>query len=574
MASTAQRQKAKRITEPSAEQLRRLRRVLGRQKAGKRTLKQLKADVRAERERSELKEDGLIGADEHFAPAVLRGLIADQDDISAGLNQRLQYLFRTTASWSVRGMQDAIDDARRNGTTMVINRKGDRRPIIRPDERVPRKALMKALQSFGGNKRDNLVSEYNSSKRSARFGRKKGQKVPKTPTSFRYRSSIWVPAPRVQYQMDIVYNTLFEGANYAMGVIDVNSRFAVVKALEGLDNATKERAFLEIMEEMGPPERLNVDNEFDTEWMRAWARDNNVELILSDPDNAINNKNAIIESFWKVWRKILQKMAPLRDTSQQQAALQAINEATDGRAAAEGRVPTAGEIENKGEPASNGQRGYPWESRLPQMLAAYNNKKHFTTKEKPIDIWNGSVPNRQTIQVAKPALKVGDYVKILLKRKAFRKNEEDKYTNQLFRLAGHPPRSKKWLLNDLDGKPRMRGKRNPRVGEYSEEELLKVDPSRVEGRNIAPRQADDSDDEEVDLDAANQAFFGDTAAPRNFDSDDTRREGGTKTYRKAKQTLKRLAKDGGRVVGGKRRRRETQKLRESKAQAAKRKKRK
>lgn len=294
-----------------------------------------------------------------------------EGDITADQDRRLSYLFNTTATWSILGFRDAISEARREGTTMP--KTGER--IIQQGEHFSRAAITSFLDSYG-----QRAERFGFKNRREGFGLKKGQKRPAQPRAIKRESSIWVPAPRVQYQMDLAdydrymkftsdgeYDTDVDktvpriGLRWALGVIDVNSRYAMVVPLrnrEQHEGSDLRNAFLHIMSVMGTPERLNADREFQHTWWREWAEKNDVALQLSDPDNAINNKNAIIESFWKVFTKIIVKFEYMRK---------------------------------------------PWGQIVPKLLNAYNTKKHFTTHERPIDIWKGKVANRQTIQVAKPS---------------------------------------------------------------------------------------------------------------------------------------------------------------------------
>jgi hypothetical protein len=359
------------------------------------------------------------------------------DDLTADQSLRLGYLFENTAAWSILGFRDAITQARRDGTTLP----GTDKPVIKPGERFSRATVTSFLNSYG--ERDERFGQQN---RREGFGLKKGEKRPDKPRSIKRESSIWVPAPRVQYQMDIAYynhymkfdengdyDTSLTAAEtpknsyaYALGVIDVNSRYAMVVPLRNRNQgpgSDLREGFLKIMAEMGVPERMNADNEFKHAWWKQWAEENDVAWQLSDPDNAINNKNAIIESFWKVFTKIIVKFQFLHT---------------------------------------------PWNEMLDKLLQAYNTKKHFTTHERPIDIWKGEVPNRQTIQVAQPRLKVGSYVRYLLKKKNFKKNTEASYSADVYVITGHPTdHTKSWLLqNTRTGEPSKRA--------YSELELKQV----------------------------------------------------------------------------------------------------
>lgn len=245
----------------------------------------------------------------------------------------------------------------------------------------------------------------------------------------KYENTIYTAAPRNQYQVDLmIYNRFkFGPYQYIIGVIDVNSRYVQclpITSRQQLDDGAMFLAFKQIMKKMGPPKHLDSDNEFASAPIRSWCKQNGVKLYLSFADEAIDNKNALIESFWKTLAKRL---------------------------------------------AVRRRQGLTnWPSDLGKVIAQYNRTKHSTTGAKPIDVWEGRDVNKQNIVRVDVKFSTGDLVRRLLKLPKFTKGDAEGYSDEVYRLTRRDAEKKnRWFLEDIDT-----GDELPRS--YTENSLQKV----------------------------------------------------------------------------------------------------
>jgi len=89
-------------------------------------------------------------------------------------------------------------------------------------------------------------------------------------------SSIWVPAPRMQYQIDLKDLKKWK---YGPWRYTINSRYAMVVPLKTKTTASLQGGFQQIIEHMGMPERLNGDQEFSKAWVKQWGNENDVQPV-------------------------------------------------------------------------------------------------------------------------------------------------------------------------------------------------------------------------------------------------------------------------------------------------------
>ncbi len=241
-----------------------------------------------------------------------------------------------------------------------------------------------------------------------------------------HESSIWAPRNRDQYQMDImVYNRYaYQGYQYILGCVDVHSRFVACRPLtsrEQLNDGSVFKAFKSIMEEMGNPRQLDCDNEFATAPIQQYCKQHDIFLNLSYADSAIDNKNALIESFW---RGLAQRLMVRR------------------------------------------RQGYVnWPKDLPLVIKQYNNSYQNTIKQKPVDVWANKAENLQDVTKVPKVFKVGDLVRKLLKLSGFAKGDAQGYSDDIYRIIGHDPsKAQRWLIENI-----KTGEKEPRG--YTENEL-------------------------------------------------------------------------------------------------------
>jgi hypothetical protein len=157
-------------------------------------------------------------------------------------------------------------------------------------------------------------------------------------------------------------------------------------------------------------------------------------MRYSDADRRVDGKNAIIERYWGT---LAQRLAVRR------------------------------------------RQGYSnWSKDLGLVVKQLNKVRSTTTKEKPVDIWEGRATNRQVITRVKPKLQVGDIVRVLLERKTFRKGDAVRFSKELYTIA--QIEGARYLITDADT-----GEPQPRL--YLEKELQAVprETKRPEGPQAA-----------------------------------------------------------------------------------------
>lgn len=304
--------------------------------------------------------------------------------LTADQIERLQALFETSSATSIRSFLDTIRDAKRSGSRWI--KAGE--TFTRPD-------IVSFFEQYEDKDREAMMPTHKKARRRG-FGDRKQPTVLQRPKE---ESSIWVPAPRMQFQIDLkdLKKWKYGVWRYTIGCIDVNSRYAMVVPLKFKKESELKRGFFEIIEHMGVPERLNGDREFDMPWVKQWANENDVQLFFSNPKE-YTNKNAIIEAFWQPWAKIVKKWL-----------------------------------------VTNPKRSKDWLNAVPELVEQYNDHKHFTTHEKPADVFEGRAANRQTIVVAPRKFSEGDLVRILEKPETFRRATDRVYSDQTYRLVAHGP---------------------------------------------------------------------------------------------------------------------------------------
>ena len=98
-------------------------------------------------------------------------------------------------------------------------------------------------------------------------------------------NSITADYPRQKYQMDIiVYNRYkINHYQYILMVIDVYSRYLTARPMTNRQNRTIMDNMKDIFDEMGKPENISCDNEFNTRLFEQYCRDNNIQEVFTDP---------------------------------------------------------------------------------------------------------------------------------------------------------------------------------------------------------------------------------------------------------------------------------------------------
>lgn len=194
-----------------------------------------------------------------------------------------------------------------------------------------------------------------------------------------YYRTILANKPKDNYQMDILVYDRYadQGYKHILCCIDVYSRYAMCLPLKSrkventdiLDDEGILASIKKIFNTMGKPRNLNTDNEFFLpKVIQRYFADNNIKHHVSQVNEI--NKQAIVERWNRTLAKLLQRWR-----------------------VATGRTD--------------------WHTVLPELVQNYNKTYQRTIKERPIDVWEGRKPSRQTdIHQFESELNIGDLVRV------------------------------------------------------------------------------------------------------------------------------------------------------------------
>ena len=248
-------------------------------------------------------------------------------------------------------------------------------------------------------------------------------------------NTILSPEIRNNYQVDLmIYDRLeYRGYKYIFGCIDVYSRYLYCIPMKTRESNDIVECFQKTFKKMGFCKNLNVDNEFKSLQLIEYLKNNNVKVYYSFADEAfVDTKNSLIE---RIWRTLASKM---RDYKL-----------------------------NTGK--------HDWSNNLGRIVDSYNNTIHSSTGNTPEDIFhnNGSNNAGYDITRVKDVYKVGDYVRLLMKKEhAFSKGDRIMYTNEIYKILRKDVKFKnRWILEDIKTKEETRP--------HMERDFLKVNPKDV-----------------------------------------------------------------------------------------------
>ena len=182
--------------------------------------------------------------------------------------------------------------------------------------------------------------------------------------------------------IDLLFTT-----KYIFTCIDVYSRFVQAIPLTNKNETTKLDAFKKIVSVMDNPTNINSDQEFNTKLFNEYFKKHNIKTYFSYPDEV--NKNALIERFHRTLSGLLQKW---RDAT------------------------------NK----------HDWYNILPIIIDNYNNTYHRTIKSIPEKVFHGESFNYQNYQTINNQFKIGDKVRIKLKKSVFDKSDKNMFSKEVY----------------------------------------------------------------------------------------------------------------------------------------------
>jgi hypothetical protein len=206
------------------------------------------------------------------------------------------------------------------------------------------------------------------------------------------------------FQIDIIVYDRFEFQKYKyiLCIIDVYSRYACCKALTNRRNETILNAIKNIFTEMGVPQSINSDNEFNKKMFNSYFIKNNITTYFSQPYEI--NKQAIVERFNRTICGLIQKW----------------------------RLSTG---------------LYNWHTILSDIVDNYNNTYHRTIKTTPIKIKNGEDINHQIVNIVTHDIKIGDRVRASKPKTVFSKGDKITFTHTIYRVT-EIDKNKIFISND------------------------------------------------------------------------------------------------------------------------------
>ena len=191
------------------------------------------------------------------------------------------------------------------------------------------------------------------------------------------------------YQLDIINYSRFKqnSYQYIICMIDIYSRFLMAKPMTNREMPTIIKNVKEMIEENGPPYKIECDNEFNKKEFINAMDEYDIKIRFSDPNE--DWKNPIVERVNGTLQVLLQRF----------------------------RLLTKDNF---------------WFKYLEDAVYNYNNSVHSTTHQKPIDIWKGEKPNEQSIEQIKYKYMPGDKVKIIVKKELFDKIDTIKASKETY----------------------------------------------------------------------------------------------------------------------------------------------
>ena len=224
----------------------------------------------------------------------------------------------------------------------------------------------------------------------------------------KYYTSIYAPYPLYNCQVDILVYDKYEvdKYKYILCLVDTYSRYAVCKALTNRYNTTIVKTLTDMFKDIGVPERINCDNEFNTSQINSLWKKDNIQVYFSDPNEPF--KNAIVERFNRTLRTLLQKFRT----------------------------------------ANNGK--LKWYKYLDDLVYNYNHTLHSTIKETPYDVFTKNKKSRQIINVIESRpFEIGDKVRIKWSKEVFDKGSEIGYSDEVYVI--HKKYGDRYILMDDKG---------------------------------------------------------------------------------------------------------------------------
>jgi len=205
----------------------------------------------------------------------------------------------------------------------------------------------------------------------------------------KYFSTITEDKIRDNYQLDLMIYDRYEYHHYKyiLVVVDIYSRYADARALTNRENKTIMENLKDILKEMGRPAKFSCDNEFDTKEFEKYCNEHDIFVDFSEPNDI--QKNSIVERLNRTLAGYIKKL----------------------------RI---------------GLKQYNWPKALPQILENYNSSYHRMIRNTPFDIFFKKAKNKQDVIIVPRDFKVGDKVRLKIKKKVFDKGDSLSYSKEVY----------------------------------------------------------------------------------------------------------------------------------------------
>ena len=222
-------------------------------------------------------------------------------------------------------------------------------------------------------------------------------------------NSVVANFPKDTFEIDFIIYDRYTINNYKniFCCVDIYSRYAHAIPTTNREIKTIIDCLKDTFKVMGLPNKIKADNEFAKKDIVDYCTENNIECVFSEPYEI--NKNPIVERFN---RTIALKLQKIRITSGDKK----------------------------------------WYSYLEMAVKNYNNNYHSTIKNNPIDVFEKKAENNQNIIFVPLNYKVGDFVRIVIRKKIFSKGDSITYSPEIH-IVKEIKGNKIKLDNDIYYKP-------------------------------------------------------------------------------------------------------------------------
>ena len=239
-------------------------------------------------------------------------------------------------------------------------------------------------------------------------------------------NKIVASVPNFSWQMDLLDMSNMKSVNrgfaWILNIIDVNSRFMMAVPLKNKMAPTVEQALDSVFKKYGPPSNINADNgsEFINDKVLKLFEKNKIKTYFNRPGD--HNVMGIIERGNRTLRDMFRKWFVIKKSKI-------------------------------------------WIDAFDDIVYNYNYTEHSTTRQRPIDMYEGRVFSNEPRRIRKIAVfSPGDLVRTIVERRIFDKPDQ-RYSREVYTVLKKVGKS--YVLKNGSGEEVQR--------KYKPNELLKID---------------------------------------------------------------------------------------------------